>query len=123
MSGTDWGERLDKYAKYVTDVGVAALEGYNINLDLFEQKVPQCVEEGLLTRQHADYVLDGLRHGFELGVRHEIMSGSRVHKNYSSAYEHKEKVQKALSKRVKSGKTLKLSAFAGNPRDLPLGGA
>jgi len=122
VPGVDWGERLETYAEHVSMVGVSTLEGYNLNLALFEKSLPLCVEAGLVSQEHADYVLDGLRHGFDLGINHKLLTGRRVFKNYTSAYEHKDKVQKALQKRVKTGKTLKLGAFSGDPRDLPMGG-
>ena len=49
------------------------------------------------------------------------MAGRRVHNNYSSAYDNKAKVTKALAKRVADGKTLKLGAFSRSSDELPPG--
>ena len=121
MPDSTWQERLANYAKHITEVGVSKLDGYKLNLPLFEQKLPLCVKAGLLTQANVDYVLNGLRFGFDLGIDDSKMPGRRVYKNYASAYECKDKVHRALSKRVSAGKTLRLGAFHGDPRDLPVG--
>ena len=69
----------------------------------------------------AAYVLHGLEYGFDLGVNHEMLRGKRVHKNYNTAFENKDKLHKALSKRVAAGKTIRLGAFDGTASGLPEG--
>ena len=88
---------------------------------MFADKLPLCVSAGLIGEEETTFVLKGLQTGFDLGVDHHSMLGRRVHKNYSTAYEQKEKVHKALLKRVTSGKTVRLGAFTGKPCELPLG--
>ena len=79
----------DAFTRYITQVeasGVEALDGYNINLMAFKEKLPLCVKAGLITAEQADFTLHGLEFGFDLGVDHAKMAGRRVHKNYASAY-------------------------------------
>ena len=99
--------------------GVSNLDGYTLNLDAFSTTLPRCVEAGLVKAEDAEFVLTGLKNGFDLGVNHDMLRGRRVHKNYKSAYDEKEKVHKALSKRVRAAKTLRLGEFYGDARDLP----
>ena len=98
-----------------------SLEGYKLNYGMFADKLPLCVSAGLVGADDAAFVLHGISNGFDLAVDHIKMLGRRVHKNYSTAYEHKEKVHKAMLKRVGAGKTLRLGAFRGRPADLPPG--
>lgn len=110
--------------EYTADIekhGVRSMDGYHINLEKFKSTIPKCVSAGLILEKDAAYVLHGLEFGFDLGVDHCKLQGRRVHKNYSSAYESKEKLHKALGKRVSTGKTLRLGAFAGAASDLPAG--
>ena len=109
------------YTAFVEKIGVPSLEGYNINLAKFKSTLPECVTKGLVSQEDADYVLHGLEFGYDLGVDHDMLKGRRVHKNYSTAYENKGKLHKALSKRVATGKTLRLGAFAGTASELPSG--
>lgn len=116
-----WQDNFDLYRHYIGDVGVSHLAGYGLNLPLFEDKIPKCVAADLLSEVDAAFILHGLRHGFDLAVNHAKMLGRRVHKNYTSAYEHKEKVHNAILKRVVTGKTLRLGPFDGKSGDLPSG--
>ena len=99
--------------------GVQSLRGNTINVPFFEQKLPAAVEAGLVTKVDADYILHGLKRGFDLHLDESMMPGKKVYRNYKSAYENKPKVHSALAKRVKDGKTLKLGAFNGRADDLP----
>ena len=60
-----------------------------------------------------------LEYGFDLHVDESKLPGKKVLRNYKSAYENKEKVYKALKKRVHSGKTVKLGSFDGRASQLP----
>jgi len=88
---------------------------------MFADKLPLCVSAGLVEAEDAAFVLHGISNGFDMAVDHLKMLGRRVHKNYSTAYEHKEKVHNAMLKRVGAGKTVRLGAFNGHPADLPPG--
>jgi hypothetical protein len=116
-----WQQDFDLYTSEVELSGVSGLEGYSVNLERFQTTLPLCVAAGLVSQEHADFVLHGLEFGFDLDVDHAMMAGRRVHKNYSSAYQNKAKVTKALAKRVTDGKTLKLGAFSGCSDELPPG--
>lgn len=116
-----WQGVFDDYRQHIADVGVSTLAGYNINLPVFEAKLPKCVVAGLISEVDATFILHGLRHGFDLSVDHAKMLGRRVHKNYTSAFEHKEKVHSAILKRVVTGKTLRLGPFDGKSGSLPPG--
>ena len=48
------------------------------------------VREGLVTQSDVDYVLNGIKNGFDLGVDESRLQGKRVHRNYKSAYEKKD---------------------------------
>ena len=57
-----------------------------------------------------DYVAQGLRHGFDLGVSeaHLLGLGTRVHRNYKSAMEAHKSVTDAITSRVAKGKSVVL---------------
>ena len=99
--------------------GVQSLRGNTINVPFFKERLPAAVEAGLVDQEDCDYILNGLEFGFDLFLDEALMPGKKVHPNYKSAYEAKPKVHSALAKRVRDGKTLKLGAFSGDPRDLP----
>ena len=116
-----WQEQFVEYTANIGKEGVHSLQGYHINLEKFKATLPQCVAADLIHEKDAAYVLHGLEFGFDLGVDHDKLQGRRVHKNYSTAYESKEKLHRALCKRVSTGKTLRLGAFAGTASELPEG--
>ena len=120
-TSTSWQEEFEAYRLHISAVGVQVLDGYKLNYQMFADMLPQCVSAGLISEEDASFVLRGLSAGFDFKVDHLKMLGRRVHKNYTSAYEHKEKVHKAISKRVCTGKTLRLGAFSGKSTELPRG--
>lgn len=95
------------------------MEGNSLNLSEFERLGPLVVGAGLVDQSDVEYVLNGIRNGFDLGVDETKLQGKRVFKNYKSAYEKAGLVSDALRKRVRAGKTLKLGAFDGDARQLP----
>jgi hypothetical protein len=117
--GTNWQEEFVRLVEEKTTTGVADLHGNGVNLEVFENTLPKCVEANLISQTDCDYVLHGLRNGFDLHVDEERLPGKKALRNYKSAYEAKEKIHEALSKRVAAGKTLKLGAFRGNAKHLP----
>ena len=90
-----------------------------MNISEFERLAPEIVRAGFVTQSDADYVLNGIRNGFDLGVNESMLPGKRIHRNYKSAYEKAELVSDALRKRVRKGKTLKLGEFHGDTAELP----
>lgn len=117
--GDSWQDEFLEFMNKCEITGISMLEGNTINLPMFENKLPACVEAGTVSQADCDYILHGLRHGFDLHVDESKLPGKRVFRNYKSAYESKSKVHSALKKRVCSGKTLKLGQFNGSARDLP----
>ena len=114
-----WQQAFLDLVGQVEKEDVSVLSGTTLNLDLLERKLPLAVEAGLVSAKDCEYVLQGVRHGFDLHVDENRLKGKRVFRNYKSAFESKGKVHEALSKRVRSGKTLKLGAFGGKPSELP----
>ena len=120
-AGTEHGWRQE-YADLMQRAEASfseAMSGHTLNLPLFEKYMPQAVAAGHVSQRDADFVLDGITHGFDLGVDESKLPGKVVFRNYKSAYENKATVSDALRKRVLDGKTLKLGQFDGKPADLP----
>ena len=118
-SNVSWQEAFLKLVDEVENTGVDSLTGNTINLELLENKLPAAVTAGLVEQEDADYILHGLKRGFDLHVDESFMRGKRVFKNYKSAFESKDKVHDALMKRVRTGKTLRLGDFTGKVSELP----
>ena len=76
------------------------MPGNTIDLAFFKERLPACVAAGTVSKSDCDYVLHGLEYGFDLHVDESKLPGKKVLRNYKSAYENKEKVYKALKKRV-----------------------
>ena len=113
-STATWHERLRDLAARVERNGAGVLEGNSLNLSEFERLGPLVVRAGLIESSVVEYVLNGIRYGFDLGVDESKLQGKRVFRNYKSAFENSELVSDALRKRVQRGKTLKLGAFDGD---------
>ena len=80
----------------------------------------RAVARGYVRQEHADFVADGLRHGFDLGVDVTKMKGKRLFRNYPTALEARAAVTKALRARVAKYKTYKLFQFSeGDRRRIP----
>lgn len=118
-TATAWHERLRILAANVERNGASVLEGNSLNITEFERLGPLIVDAGLIEESDVEYVLNGIRNGFDLGLEENKLQGKRVFKNYKSAFEKSELVSDALRKRVQKGKTLKLGAFDGNADNLP----
>ena len=99
--------------------GPHALRGSTLNLQPFQELLPQCVEQDLISQSDADYLLRGIVEGFDFDLdESKIPNGYRP--NYRSAFDNKGTITDALRKRVASGKTLKLGVW--NSKDpLPTG--
>ena len=118
-SGASWHGTFEEFVKHCEGHGISGLPANAINLAFFETKLPECVAAGLVTQVDCEYILHGLKYGFDLHVDESKLPGKRVKRNYKSAYENKGKVHSALQKRVKAGKTLRLGAFHGRASELP----
>ena len=104
--------------------GPAGFLGNTLKISKFENTLKMAVDAGCgdVTHAEADFILNGLRNGFDLGVDHSKLEGRRVFKNYKSADEHKDKVHDALAARVAAGKTRRLGAWDGCKATMPCDG-
>ena len=84
---TAWHERVRSLERDVLSHGAAVMSGNTLYLAEFERLGPVIVQEGLVTQGEVDYVLNGIRNGFDLGIDESRIRGKRVHRNYKSAYE------------------------------------
>ena len=119
FTSVGWQERFHQFMLQCAKEGVGDLRGNTLNLGKFRERLPACVEAGLVSQVDCDYILHGLTYGFHLHVDESKLPGKHVNRNYKSAYESKGKVHDALIKRVRTGKTLKLGDFYGKASDLP----
>lgn len=119
FTSVGWQERFYQFMLHSAKDGVSDLRGNTLNLSMFREKLPACVEAGLVSKVDCDYILHGLSYGFHLHVDESKLPGKHVNRNYKSAYESKGKVHDALIKRVRTGKTLKLGDFDGKACNLP----
>ena len=110
----------DYYSNLCETLGAQILPGYTINYQKFSELLPMAVARGYVSSSDADYVLRGLKEGFDLDLDESKMKGRRVFRNYRSALENRQLVTDALAKRVKSGKTFKLGPWDGSPEALPV---
>jgi len=72
----------------------------------------RAVSRGYVKRWDAEFVANGLRHGFDCGVDQELAKGRRVFRNYQSAVDARSSVTKAISSRLGKGKSLALGPWA-----------
>ena len=61
------------------------MPGVDIQADRFLPVMWRCVERGDVSRDHAQFVADGLRDGFTCGIDVSRLKGQKVFKNYKSA--------------------------------------
>ena len=79
-------------------------------LRLLRPAVLRAVERGFVKSEAADFVLRGLRWGFDLGVDVSLLPGKRWFQNYPPAWAAREQVTKAIKGRVDACKTIPLCA-------------
>ena len=104
----------------VKQQGACALPGVLIAYDVFLPIMMRVVARGYVRQEHADFVADGLRHGFDLGVDVTKMRGKRLYRNYPTALEARAAVTKAVRSLVDKYKTYKLFSFSeGDRHKLP----
>ena len=87
------------------------MAGFTLDLDLWHHYLPLAIQDGFVKRYEADYVLNGISHGFDLNVDESRMGEAKTRQNYKSALDNAQMVSDALKKRVVSGKTLKLGPW------------
>ena len=94
----------------VQSSGAHSLPGCSIKFDNFLPVLRRAQSRGYVKDVETDYVVDGLINGFTLGVDINAMRklGTRVFKNYPTAYKAHSAVSKAILKRVEQSKTVRL---------------
>ena len=111
----------NSWLEFVARFGVSAMPGNTLHLSEWNKWLPIAVEKGYVDAATADYVMHGLRYGFDLGLDESKVGARQYYRNYKSALEHRGTVSDALRKRVEAGKTLCLGPWRpGDP--LPSGG-
>ena len=67
--------------------GACTLPGVSIAYELFMPIMMRAVARGYVRQEHADFVANGLRFGFDLGVDVSKLRGRRLFRNYPTALE------------------------------------
>ena len=100
------------WARIVYDQGACALPGVSIRMKPFVAHMWEAVRLGFVRGQHAEFVQQGLRWGFEIGLHPDRVRGHRFFKNYESSVSDaaRPRVTPATEARVAIGKTLHLGA-------------
>ena len=102
---------LDELKSLVVANNACALPGVSVRFEEFVSYMWFAVSKGFVRRDHAEFVQEGLQHGFMAGVNVSSLRGRRVFKNYKSAVDHRSHVTSAILKRVEKGKTLYLGEW------------
>jgi hypothetical protein len=86
--------------------GACTLPGVSIAYDLFMPIMMRAVARGYVKQEQADFVANGLRYGFDLGVDVSKLRGRRLFRNYPTAVETIYKRPKKIeSNRIESTRT------------------
>ena len=99
------------WRRVVADEGACKLPGVSIKFDVLAPKVERAVDLGFVKREHADYVLNGLRFGFDLGIDTSVLKGKIGFRNYPSALSARAQISKSVRARVGACKTLCLGKY------------
>ena len=117
-SSSEAFEELAALESLVQREGACSLPGVSIAYDVFLPIMMRAVARGYVRQEHAEFVADGLRWGFDLGVDVSKMRGKRLYKNYPTALVARDAVTRAVRKRVETFKTYKLFKFKEEDRHL-----
>jgi hypothetical protein len=95
------------WARLVHDQGACALPGVSIKMGPFVAHMWEAVRLGFVQGRHAEFVQQGLRWGFEIGLHPDRVQGHRFFKNYESSVSDaaRPRVTAATEARVAVGKT------------------
>ena len=102
---------LDELKSLVIAENACALPGVSVRFEEFVSYMWFAVSKGFVSRDHAEFIQDGLQNGFMAGVDLSSLRGRRVFKNYKSALDHRPHMTKAILKRVEKNKTLYLGEW------------
>ena len=109
------GDAMDEVRRLTTLVeteNACALPGCTIVYDRFVPVLQRAMSRGYVRDIFGNYVLQGLRYGFNLGVERGALRGRRKFKNYKSAYDGHTAVSAAIQSRVDNGKTLRIGPWS-----------
>lgn len=104
-------------ARQVEERGACSLPGVSIRLDLLAPLIERAVLRGYVSRAHADYAVNGLRFGFDLGIDSALLRGRQRYRNYPSALNARAAISKSVRSRLSDGKTVCLGRFSTGDRD------
>jgi hypothetical protein len=98
-----------KWARVVCESTACDLPGVHIKFGSFVSNMWKAVRTGHVDPRHAEFVHNGLRWGFEVGLHPDRLKGYRFFKNYESATgAFRSRVTEATESRVDAGRTLHL---------------
>ena len=106
-------QEMFRLARVVHDGSACDLPGVGIKYNTFVPAMWAAVRAGFVQPQHAEFVQQGLRWGFEIGLHPSRLHGHRFFNNYGSATgEFRGRVTEATEARVEAGRTLALGQWA-----------
>jgi len=88
-----------------------ALPGCTIVYDKFVPILQRAMSRGYVRDVFGNFVLEGLKNGFALGVLPGSLRGRRKFRNYPPAYQARESVTAAINARVAAKKTLRIGKW------------
>ena len=109
------GGHLDEFFRLsalVESENACALPGCNIKYDCFVTVLRRAMSRGYVKDCYGNFVLNGLRHGFDIGADRDALKGRRVFKNYLSAYAGASSISTAISSRLAACKTICLGRWS-----------
>ena len=99
-------DEVSRLTKLVEMENACALPGCSIIYDRFVPVLLRAMSRGYVRDVYGKYVLNGLRHGFDLGVTRSSLKGRRRFTNYPTAYAAHASVDAAISSRLSKFKSL-----------------
>ena len=105
-------QELARLEELVHARNACQLPGCSINYECFMPVLMRAVSRGYVKSVHAQFVADGLRNGFSLGVSADSLRGQRVFRNYPTAYTARDSVTESVRSRVDAGRTLVLGPWS-----------
>ena len=96
--------------------GACALPGVSIDYEELVPRIRRAVARGFVSQEHGDFVINGLWHGFDLGINTDLLKGRQRFRNYPSALNARAYVSKAIRGRLSESKTLCLGRYDGHDR-------
>jgi hypothetical protein len=103
---------LQDMEKLVQEENACALPGCSIKYHSFMSCLRRAVSRGYVKDVHAEFVEDGLKNGFSIGLDRNSLKGKRVFRNYPSAHAAVESVTDAIRARVDAARTLCLGVWS-----------